>query len=850
MRLNSRAWAVIAAILLISVFQSPGQPRSAYYISGIVRDSVTNQGVPYASVVVSGEAAGTLTDDNGLFQLTAPNKAASLQVACLGYEKKVVPVSKGYVNMYDIALSPVATQLQEVVIHRKKTKKKDNPAYAFVRRLKEAGPLTDPRRNPYYNYDKYEIMTFALNDFTRKDEKSWMFRKFPFLWDHVDTSEISGKPILNIMVKEKSSAVRYRRSPKSRKEIVNGIRQEGLDEILDQNSMLTFMEDVLREVNIYDRDINILQNRFVSPLSPIAPDFYKFYLTDTVEVDSEKCVVLSFYPHNTASFGFNGHVFVVAGDSTMFVKRVTMRTPANINLNFIDNLYISQEFERAPDGSRLKKTDDLTIEAKFAPGTPALYARRNIAYSNHNFTRPEDESVFDRLGERIVTTEASERDTAFWDASRKIYVIHNEKRVSDMMRQLRAMPLYYWTEKFLKIMFTGYVNTGNPSKFDYGPVNTSVSRNSIEGWRFRSGGMTTANLSKRWFGRGYIAYGTDDHRWKYRAEAEYSFIDKEYHSREFPMHSLRLTSSYDINHLGQHYLFTNSDNMFLSFRRMKDIYATYRYCNSLEYILELRNNLSFTAKISNEIEEATPTLPFVDGNGYAFKNYSETSLTVQLRYAPGEKYYQTKSYRIPINQDAPVLTLSHKIAPERWFGSKYCVNTTEASVQKRFWFSAFGFADVLLKGGHVWSKSPYPSLLIPNANLSYTIQPESYALMNPMEFINDSYGAWDVTYWLNGALLNLVPYVKQLRLREVVAFRGLWGHLSRRNDPCYHAELFRFPDDLHVTRLSGRPYMELSAGLDNILRCLRVDYVWRLSYLDVPYAIDRHGLRIAMHMTF
>lgn len=847
---NRWVWAIFVPILLLTVQSSFAQTRTSYYISGIVRDSVTYEPVPYASVVVSGEAAGTLTDEKGIFKLTAPNEATSLLVACLGYEKKVVRISKGYVNMYDITLSPTATQLQEVVVHRKKLKKKDNPAYAFVKRLKEAGPLADPERNSYYNYDQYEIMTFALNDFAGKDENSWMFRKFPFLWDHVDTSEISGKPILNIMVKEKSSEVHYRRDPKSRKEVVNGIKQNGLDEIADQNSMMTFMEDVLREVNLYDRDINILQNRFVSPLSPIAPNFYKFYLTDTVEVDSEKCVVLSFYPHNTASFGFNGHVFVVADDSTMFIKRVTMRTPSNINLNFIDNLYISQEFERASDGSRLKKSDDLTIEAQFMPGTPKLYARRNIAYSNHNFKPPQDETVFDQMGQRIVVTDAKQRDDDFWDESRLIPVTRNETRLNEMMQQLRATPIYYRTEKFLKIMFTGYINTGNPSKFDYGPVNTTVSHNSIEGWRFRAGGMTTANLSKRWFGRGYVAYGTDDHRWKYSAEVEYSFIDKEYHSREFPVHSLRLTSLYDINHLGQHYLFTNSDNVFLSFRRMKDLYATYHYTNQLEYILELRNNFSFTAKIANEIEESTPTLPFVDGYGNVLKRYSETSLSVTLRYAPGEKYYQSKSYRIPINQDAPVLMLTHKIAPAQWLSSKYCVNTTEASVQKRFWFSAFGFADIILKGGHVWSRSPYPNLLIPNANLSYTIQPESYALMNPMEFINDSYGAWDVTYWLNGALLNLVPYVKQLRLREVVAFRGLLGHLSRRNDPQYHPELLRFPDNLHVTRMSGRPYMEISAGLDNIFRCLRVDYVWRLSYRDVPYAIDRHGLRIAMHMTF
>ena len=44
--------------------------------------------------------------------------------------------------------------------------------------------------------------------------------------------------------------------------------------------------------------------------------------------------------------------------------------------------------------------------------------------------------------------------------------------------------------------------------------------------------------------------------------------------------------------------------------------------------------------------------------------------------------------------------------------------------------------------------------------------------------------------------------------------------------------------------------MEVAVGLDNIFRFIRLDYVWRLSYLDVPYKIDRRGLRVALNFTF
>ena len=182
-------------------------------------------------------------------------------------------------------------------------------------------------------------------------------------------------------------------------------------------------------------------------------------------------------------------------------------------------------------------------------------------------------------------------------------------------------------------------------------------------------------------------------------------------------------------------------------------------------------------------------------------------------------------------------------------GADFTTNKTEFSVQKRFWFSAFGYCDVIAKGGKIWSKVQYPALTWPNANLSYTVQPESYSLMNPMEFAMDTYAAWDVTYWMNGMIFNRIPLLKELKLREVVNFKGLWGHLSHRNDPAADPSLFRFPEDSKARAMSGTPYMEISAGLDNIFSILRVDYVWRLSYRGTPGAPDS-GVRIALHFSF
>ncbi|MDE6098797.1 MAG: DUF5686 and carboxypeptidase regulatory-like domain-containing protein [Muribaculaceae bacterium] len=816
------------------------------FIRGIVRDSITDAPLSHASVSAGKSSRGAITDDNGLFELSVPSAARTMTVSCLGYEKKTVPVNNSSLNLYAVYLLPEVEVLQEVKVRRGRYSKKNNPAVDFVTRLRKSGRLTDPRRNPYYSYRKYQRTTIGLNEFDTV-KYSALVRKFPFLVENIDTSEISGQPVLNLIVKEHLSDVYFRRNPEKQQEVSLGYRSDGVDEILDQKSMQVFLDDVLREVDLYQNDVNILQNRFVSPLSAIGPDFYRYYLTDTVKIDGDDCMTLAFYPRNKSMFGFNGHIYVSLADSSMFIRKVDMSVPADINLNFVEKLAISQKYSRGEDGSRLPQSDDMAMELRAVPGTPGVYVRRRIAYAGHSFL-PLADSVYDLAG--LSCGESLERDSLFWERARLTAIPESENRVGNLMSRLRSVPVYYWGEKFLKIMVSGYVGTGRNSKFDYGPVNTSVSYNTAEGVRLRAGGMTTANLSRRWFGRGYVAYGFRDHKWKYKAEAEYSFRDKEYHSREFPVQSLRLTHMYDLDQIGQHYLYTNADNMFLSLKRMRDTRVTYRRLTSLEWTNEFSNNLSIVLGIRHERQESTCWLPFVDGHGREAGHYSESSVGLQIRYAPGEKYYQTKTHRIPVNLDAPVFQLTHTLALKGVAGSRFNVNKTELSVGKRFWFSAFGYIDCIVGGGHVWSRSPYLNLLIPNVNLSYTIQPESFSLMNPMEFVNDSYVQWFFTYWANGLLFNQIPFVKKARLREVVGFRGVYGHLGRRNNPQYNADLFRFPADACTRPMDRGPYMELSAGIDNILRCLRVDYVWRLTYRSTSYPVDRSGLRVALHFTF
>lgn len=823
---------------------------SAVVIKGVVRDSITSEPLPYVSVTETVTGLKAVSDGRGIFELNLPDKATTLTATAMGYKPGGTHLRHSGINLYVIYLSPSVTELQEFTVKKKKYSKRNNPAVDFVTAIRKNANINDPRNNPYYSFRSYEKISLGINDFDTTVENA-LIRRLPVLKEHISPGCFTDGQVLNVALREKVSDHYYRKSPRTEKVVVRGSKADGIDEIADAASMQTFYDDVLRGINLYDRDINILQNRFVSPLSPIGPDFYEYYLVDTAIIRNDSCITLAFYPRNRADFGFTGHIYVPVHDSTMFIKKVELSVPKDINLNFITALQIDQEYIRNADGSRLMAYETFRFLARPLPGSPEIQVSKEAYYDSHSFDIPPVD-VFNALGSEVkdFDSESEVEPDRFWEENRLVPLTDGEKNIDQFMTHLRQAPAFYWGEKIIRLLFTGYFPIGKTDKFLFGPLNSCITWNTLEGIRLQAGGITTARLSKRFFFRGNVAYGFRDHRWKYNAEAEYSFIDKENHSREFPVKALRLQHSYNLYRLGQNYLFTSPDNFVLAWKRSPDTRVLYRRQTSLQYILELENNFTVQAEAFNTRLTPSPWMTFDMTDGTAASHISNTGFRVKFRYAPGEKFYQTRTHRIPINLDAPVIEIEHTIAPAGWLGAEYTLNYTTIKAAKRFWFSAFGYLDSYITAGHIFSTVPYPWLLTPNVNLSYTIQPEAMQLMNPMEWAFDTMAGWDITYWLNGALFNRIPLLKKLKLREVVAFRGAYGHLSSKNNPSKNHSLPQFPAELPVSTMNHGPYMEISAGIDNILKCLRVDYVRRISYMHPGYRINKNGIRIALHVTF
>ena len=852
MRRGVLLWVLISLTVLgnVTLF---GQ--NTIQVEGVVRDSTTNETLPYVTVSLRGTSIGTTTAENGRYSIRATSDSLTLMVSFVGYETQYFPLRRG-TNRIDVMLKPASYELDEVVIRpgRENYSRRNNPAVEFAQHLIDRRGLYSPHDHDYYSYNMYEQRTFAFDDFdVEKARQNWVYRQVDFIFDYVDSSSVRGRSILPLYNEETIEDYFFRKSPRAERRIVRGYKQAGF-EFLNEEGIKQFIAESFKDIDIFQDNIPLFLNRFVSPLSSIGPYYYRYYMLDTLMIDNELCLDLGFAPFNSESFGFVGHLYVTL-DSTYFIKKAEINTPRNINLNFIGEMSVIQEFSRIKeDSTRILTKNDMAFSFTLSKNSRGTYARRVALYRDHSFERPKDMSVFQERNPAMESEGARRQTEDFWNEAREGTSEIQKTSVDEMMVQLRAIPVFYWSEKALKALINGYIQTSDTdSKFEFGPVNTFFSGNALEGFRLRLGGTSSVNLSRRLFLDGYMAYGFKDHKPKGDAILEYSFNNKRSFRKEYPFHYIRAEYKYDINQIGQQYLYTNPDNIFMMPKRRENNLLTYMQLAELSYYKENYKGLGYSVMLRHQKEWATPDVPFqqIQADGITttpVDHYTSAQLVMFVRWAPNEVFYESRNYRYPITLDAPVITLKHTMARKGILGTDHSFNRTEMGIRKRFWFSPFGFIDLFGQAGKIWDRVPYPLLHIPNANLSYSIEEESFPLMDPMEFIHDRFVSWETAYHLNGWLFNRLPLIKKLQFREVVSFRGWYGDLSDKNNPYKTGEgLYHFPDNTYM--MGKKPYMEIGAGVENIFKLIRIDYVWRLSYRD-HIGTPNGGLRFKMVFGF
>lgn len=854
---NYNRFILTTLFLLFGLLQ-----MSAQKISGVVTDKKTGEPVAFMNVFYDGKGIGTTTDLDGKYIVESRVGLNELTFSFVGYKTKKVKVNSGHFQTLNVQVEPDEVLLQEVTVKPKRERysRKNNPAVIMMEKVIAAKKNNDLNKYPYHQYDKYQKLTLALNELTSDSLESGIFKKVPNLKDHIELCPETNKLILPVSVDETVSTEVFRNNPKSEKTIVKGVNSTGINEIFNTGDILnTMLHEVFTDVNIYDDQVRLLQYPFTSPIATSgAIQFYRYFIMDTLDVDNEKCFHLTFVPNNSQDFGFTGHLYVKA-DSSYQVKRCTLNLPKKSDVNFVEHMEILQEFEQLPSGENVLVNDDMLVEILFNKLFSKFQVRRITRYDDYAFDDLPN-NLFKGKGKEVHEADAMMKDEDFWSKYRKVELTKSEDNMDSFLDRIQQIKGFKFVVFGLKALIENFVETSaGKSKVDIGPINTLVGSNQFEGFRTRLSAQTTANLNKHFFAKGYMAYGFKDKRPKYNAEFEYSFDEKKYLPREFPIKSITVGAGYDMVSPVDKFMPTDKDNLFTAFKitevdqymYQKKVYATYKQ--------EYENGYSHHFGFRRTVDEPVGSLQYKKLNdGSLLKEITTTQFTAGIRYAPGETFINTKQRRLPLNLDAPVFTVEHTLGVKNLFGSDYNYNFTEVGVYKRIWMRSWGKIDAYLKGGVQWNKVPFNLLIMPAANLSYIMEYETFNLINNMEFLNDKYGSLDIGWDMNGKIFNRIPLLKKLKWREWVQVKVLWGTLSDKNNPFLEENknddtLLQFPmrDGVYTSHLmeKNRPYVELAFGVHNIFKLLHIEYVKRLNYLENPYC-NKDGIRLMVRMTF
>lgn len=842
--------------LFILLFLTLAQVMSAQTIKGVVVDEETGDTIPKTGVQYKNSNISTACDKNGFFTIERRNDEY-LTFSAVGYKTLSILIGPNTPSEMRITLKSETKRLNEVTIKAKRGKysRKNNPAVELMKRVIAAKKRTDLSNHDYYQFNKYQKLTFAINDISPAQLENEKTQKKQWLINQIEVCQYNNKLILPLSVDETVTQNLFRKDPKNEKTIVLGQNTTGVNDLIQTGNVLnTVIKDVFTDVDIYDDQIRLLQYPFTSPIGKDAIDFYRFYIVDTLYVDNNECYHLQFVPNNQQDFGFRGELWVLT-DTTLHVKKCKLTLPKKTDVNFTDNLSILQEYTKLPNGEWALTTDDMIVEMSVVKFMTKFIVIRTTRMSNYAFNKIPDRE-FKGKAKIKYDPNSKMRDDDFWATNRMVHLTNGESSMSSFITGLSNTKGFKYILFGLKALIENFVETGKKSYVDIGPINTMISTNFIDGLRTRLSAQTTANLSPHFFLSGYYARGWKSHKDYYKGQLTYSFNMKEYMPWEFPKRTITFTSTYDVCSPSDKFMPTDKDNVFTAFKWTEVDKMMFYNRQELAFEYEQYWGLKTTVKLKTEENEACGSLyfkPLATNGGASVNRIRTTEASFQLRYSPGETYVNTKQRRLRVNFDPPVFTISHTVGVKGVLGGDYDYNLTEASIYKRFWLNSWGKLDVSVKGGVQWNKVPFPLLIMPAANLSYIVEDETFNLINNMEFLNDRYASLDVSWDLNGKLFNRIPLIKKLKWREWLGIRCLWGTLTDKNNPTLERNagdpvLMQFPEGSYIMD-PKRPYIELVAGIHNIFKLLHVEYIHRLNYNNLPTA-TKNGVRIMIRLTF
>ncbi|WP_108802100.1 DUF5686 and carboxypeptidase-like regulatory domain-containing protein [Aquimarina sp. Aq107] len=798
-------------------------------VSGYVYDS-NKQSVPFANIVFVNSTIGTITDENGKFYMESDQNHSNIKVSFIGFETKTIKLSKRTTYNMEVVLEEEAASLDEVVIYKGKTSKKNNPAIDILRKIWDNRRENGVKKFKQYNYDKYEKLEFDLNTIDSALVNSRIFNGMEFIFEDIDTSRITGKTYLPIFLNEAISKVYGDNELNELKEVLKGNKNAGFS---DNQTLIAFVKDLYSDYDIYDNYLKFFDKSFTSPLSRTGINVYNYVLSDSAYIGNKWCYNIIYYPRRKNELTFKGDFWV--NDTTWAIKEINLEVTKSANINWVKDLYIEQEFDVLNDSIFLITKDYFQSDFAFnkKEKSRGMYGKRTTLYDNYKFDQKKDKKFYQSQVDPY-NQDIYNRDDSFWSNARMEDLNKDEQKVYKLLDTLRTVKAFKRLYNVGTILATGYVEFNG---WDFGPLFSTVGYNTIEGFRLRAGGRTYFTANDRWRIEGYGAYGFRDNKFKYGISGKY-LVDRKSrlivsagNRRDVEQLGASLTNTNDVEgrSLASSSIVATGDNS-----RLTSI-------NLSAFSMQIEPRKNFTIGVTGSYRTLKPadddlfSLDFFDPETGEIKSeIKQAEIATTLAYYPGRKTTGYGVDKITVNDgDYAQLFLNYSLGLDHILESDFEYQKLQFFYRQPWNIGGFGVLSSSLEVGKTFGEVPLGLLSVVPGNQTYLSIQNTFPLLNFYEFVTDTYAAVHIEHNFNGRIFSRIPLLRKLNLRELVGVRGVWGELSDENialDASGFLQTVGAPDE--------EIYWEYSLGVGNIFKVFRIDFHFRGNYFDNPDARD------------
>ncbi len=817
----------MTSILLLAVGPLLGQKT---IVSGTVYDAETKEPLPFVNIGFKGSKIGTTSNLEGEYYIDTYYATDSLTASFIGYKPLSIKVRLDIPQVLDFALEEGSVSLGEVVISGKDV---ENPAHVILKKVINNKPINNREKLDAYQYESYNKIQFDLNNLGEKFTKRKVFKDFDFIFDNIDSS--TAKVSLPFFITETISDYYFQRSPRGRKEVIKATRVSGIN----NESISQFMGQMYQDVNIYNNTLNIFGKNFTSPISGFGLGFYRYYLVDSMFIDSKWCYRLDFHPRNENELVFEGHMWI--NDTTYAVKEIEARILKSANINFISDLLVKHEYDEVEREVWMLTKENLIADFSLVDSESGFYGRRTVSYQDFVINEPREPEFYAGAEFVHINDDANDKEDTFWQSARHEEMSSNEQAIYDMVDSLKTNPRFLTYVDVINFLIQGYKKYG---KIEVGPVFTFLSFNQVEGLRPKFGLRTSNDFSKDMILEGHVAYGLRDEAWKYSIGGRRLLGRKPrqmvgaYYSRELELVG-QVPVFFPRDHWVQFFTVRNPQDR-LMFNQQLRLFAEREWFTGFSTLLEFRRQRLESRgaweferqEMGGEDVTAIVNIPSI----------ITSEISLGTRFAYRETFVDGEFERLSLGSKYPIISARFDMGVSGLFGSEYDYQRLTVKLSDRVPLGPFGSFLWRAEGGQTWGNAPYPLQFIHAGDESIFFNSQAFNTMNFFEFVSSEYLSLKAEYKMEGLILNKIPLFQKLKWREVVGVNAIAGSYRQGN-----SEEFLLPD--RTFALDDGPFAEAYVGIENIFKFVRLDAMWRLSYRDKVNARN-FGLFIGFQIQF